>query len=100
MNITNILFENFTGYSSGKNGRAVAKITCSTNPASVCENIQFKNFNITSPCADPPIIICDGVKGGVGMPCYSASSDEAKNALAQKCTIPQATASPFPVRPF
>ncbi|KAJ1323298.1 galacturan 1,4-alpha-galacturonidase [Microdochium nivale] len=51
MNISNILFENFTGYTSGKYGRAVARLTCSSSPDAVCDNIQFKNFNIETPAA-------------------------------------------------
>jgi galacturan 1,4-alpha-galacturonidase len=100
MNITNILFENFQGTTSGKFGLAVAKLTCSTNPDAICNNIQFKNFNVTSPCGGPPVIICDGIKGGIGMPCVSADSAEAKAALAKKCTAPMASIpAPFPVRP-
>jgi galacturan 1,4-alpha-galacturonidase len=100
MNITNILFENFTGYSSGKYGRAVARLTCSKNPNAVCDNIRFRNFNITSPCGGPPVILCDGIRGGVGMPCISADSAEAKEVLGAKCAVPLATATPFRVRPF
>ncbi|KAK3352537.1 exo-polygalacturonase [Lasiosphaeria hispida] len=47
VNVTNVIFENFTGYTSGKYGRAVARLTCSPN--AVCENIRFKNFNVSSP---------------------------------------------------
>lgn len=99
MNITNVLFENFQGYSSGKYGRAVAKLTCSTNPNAVCDNIRFRNFNVTSPCGGPPVILCDGIKGGVGMPCVASNSSEATAALRSKCSVPMATASPFQVRP-
>jgi galacturan 1,4-alpha-galacturonidase len=91
MNITNVNFENFTGYTSGKYGLAVAKLTCSTNPSAVCENIRFKNFNVTSPCGGKAVIICDGIKGGIGTDCVSADSAEATAALAQKCTVPLAT---------
>ncbi|KXH68760.1 glycosyl hydrolase family 28 [Colletotrichum salicis] len=100
MNISNILFENFSGYSSGKYGRAVAKLTCSTNPNAVCDNIQFKNFNITTPCGGDPVILCDGIKGDIGTPCVSATSDEGKAALAAKCTTALAVATPWEVRPF
>ncbi|KAK4465891.1 exo-polygalacturonase [Cladorrhinum samala] len=87
-NISNILFENFTGYSSGKYGRAVARLTCSPN--AVCENIQFKNFNVTSPCGGEPIVICDGISGDIGIPCYNSTSPEAKAALKDKCTTAMA----------
>ncbi|KAH7118554.1 pectin lyase fold/virulence factor [Dactylonectria estremocensis] len=99
MNITNVLFQNFTGYTSGKYGRAVAKLTCSTNPNAVCENIKFEDFNVESPCGGTPLIICDGVSD-IGTDCYSVNSPEAKAALADKCTTAQASASPFPVRDY
>lgn len=99
MNITNVLFKNFTGYTSGKYGRAVAKLTCSTNPNAVCENIRFEDFNVQSPCGGTPLVICDGVSD-IGTDCYSVNSPEAKAALASKCTTAQASISPFPVRDF
>ncbi|KAI9331551.1 exo-polygalacturonase [Zopfochytrium polystomum] len=85
VNITNVLFENFSGYTSGKNGRAVASLTCSPN--AVCQNIQFKNFNVTSPCGSKqPVVICNGIKGDIGLPCYNSSAPEAVAALKDKCT--------------
>ncbi|GJC82661.1 putative exopolygalacturonase B [Colletotrichum liriopes] len=90
MNVSNVLFENFTGYTSGIYGNAVAKLTCSTNPDAVCHNIKFKNFNVTSPCGGEPVIICDGIDGGIDAPCVSIDSDEAKVALAAKCQTPLA----------
>ncbi|KAK0636548.1 pectin lyase fold/virulence factor [Bombardia bombarda] len=89
VNITNVLFENFSGYTSGKYGRAVGRLTCSPN--AVCENIQFKNFNVTSPCGGSPVIICDGISGGIGMPCVNSTSPEATAALKAKCTTTEAT---------
>jgi galacturan 1,4-alpha-galacturonidase len=91
--------ENFTGYSSGKYGDAVARLTCSTSKDAVCENIKFKNFNIKTPCGGKPVILCDGVKD-IGVDCVSATSAEGKAALANKCTAPEASASPFNVRKF
>ncbi|KAF5025854.1 hypothetical protein F66182_2076 [Fusarium sp. NRRL 66182] len=99
MNITNVLFQNFTGYSSGKYGDAVAKLTCSTSKDAVCENIKFKDFNIKTPCGGKAVILCDGVKD-IGVDCVSATSDEGKAALKNKCVAPQASASPFKVRKF
>lgn len=100
MNISNILFENFTGYSSGKYGNAVAKLTCSASPDAVCENIKLKDFNIKTPCGDATsVVLCDGVKD-IGVNCVSATSREGKAALANKCTAPQASVSPFRVRKF
>lgn len=97
VDISNVLFENFTGTTSGKYGRAVARLTCSSNPDAVCENIRFEDFNVESPCGGPPVILCDGIKDGVGVPCVSASSEEGKKALAQKCTAPMAK---LPKRPW
>jgi galacturan 1,4-alpha-galacturonidase len=65
----------------------------------VCENIKFKNFDIKTPCGGKPVVICDGVSD-IGMDCVSATSKEAKAALANKCTAPAASVSPFKVRKF
>ncbi|KAI8167902.1 putative exopolygalacturonase B [Colletotrichum sp. SAR 10_70] len=97
MNVSNVLFENFTGYTSGIYGNAVAKLTCSTNPDAVCHNITVKNFNVTSPCGGEPVIICDGIDGGIDTPCVSIDSDEAKAALAAKCQTPLA---PIDTKPW
>ncbi|KAK1768140.1 exo-polygalacturonase [Phialemonium atrogriseum] len=93
VNITNVLFENFTGYTSGKYGRAVARLTCSPN--AVCSNIRFSNFDVTSPCG-PAVVICDGISEDMGIPCFGAASPEGKKALADKCktsmaVLPSAT---------
>ncbi|KAK3390100.1 exo-polygalacturonase [Podospora didyma] len=88
VNITNVRFENFTGSTSGKYGRAVARLTCSPN--AICENISFKNFDVTSPCG-PAVIICDGIHGGIGTPCVNSTSPEATAALKAKCTASMAT---------
>ncbi|KAM0329271.1 hypothetical protein ACHAQA_004576 [Verticillium albo-atrum] len=97
VDISNVLFENFTGTTSGKYGRAIARLTCSSSPDAVCENIRFKDFNVQSPCGGPPVILCDGIKDGVGVPCISATSDEGKKALKDKCTSPLAE---LPGRPW
>ncbi|KAI2628431.1 family 28 glycosyl hydrolase [Xylaria nigripes] len=91
MNVTNISFENFSGYTSGKNGLAVASLRCSTNPDAICENIKFKNFNIASPCGGDPVVLCDGIKGDIGLKCISANSAEASAALSRTCSVPLAT---------
>jgi galacturan 1,4-alpha-galacturonidase len=96
---TNLCIENFTGYSSGKRGNVVAKLTCSDSKDAVCENIKFKNFDIKTPCGGKPVILCDGVKD-IGVDCVSATSTEGKAALANKCVGPAATVSPFKVRKF
>lgn len=71
VNITNIVFKNITGLSSGKEGRNVASLVCS--PAAVCENIRLADIDLTSPKApgQPGIVLCDGIAGGVGVECVS-----------------------------
>ncbi|KAJ2897162.1 putative exopolygalacturonase B [Zalerion maritima] len=86
MNITNIHFENFSGYTSGKYGRAVAKLTCSSSEDAVCENITFTNFNITSPCGEA-VVLCDGISGDIGIDCVSVDSEEGIAALADTCSV-------------
>ena len=93
--MTNVLFENFSGYTSGDYGRAVASLTCSANPDAVCENITFRNFTVTSPCgngtASNAVILCDNISGGVGTDCVSSNSSEAVAALADTCSVSLAT---------
>ncbi|KAJ4421306.1 hypothetical protein N0V82_003816 [Gnomoniopsis sp. IMI 355080] len=98
VNISDITFENFSGYTSGKYGRAVARLTCSTSPNAVCENIVFKNFTVTSPCGngtDSSVVICDGIHD-LGIPCVNSTSAEAVAALAATCSVPLATLSEEP----
>ena len=74
VNITNILFKNITGFSSGKEGENVASLICS--PAAVCENIRLEDVDLRSP-TDPDedgIVLCDGIAGGVGVSCVSANN--------------------------
>jgi galacturan 1,4-alpha-galacturonidase len=71
VNMTDIVFENFRGSSSGKNGKRVAKLTCS--PAAVCENITLKNIELTTATGEKGVVVCDGIKGGVGVPCVPSS---------------------------
>lgn len=70
-----ILFKNFTGSSSGKNGRRVAKLVCSPN--AVCSNIKLEDIDLTSPKGAPEIIVCDGIQGSIGVPCVPANSTDA-----------------------
>lgn len=67
-----IRFQNFTGSSSGKNGRKVAKLVCSPN--AICSNITLDDIELTSPKGSPPVVICDGISGGVGVDCLPANS--------------------------
>lgn len=89
MDITNIRFENFTGYTSGVYGNAVARLSCAGNESAVCRNITMSNFNVETPCGGEPIIICDGV-GDIGVDCVPYDSEEAQAALAAKCKTPLA----------
>jgi galacturan 1,4-alpha-galacturonidase len=84
MDITNIRFENFTGYTSGVYGNAVARLSCSTSESTVCENITISDFNVETPCGGDPVIICDGVHD-IGVDCVSIDSEEAQAALSAKC---------------
>lgn len=70
-----VLFKNFTGSSSGKNGRRVAKLTCSPN--AVCSNIKLDGIDLISPKGSPPVIVCDGIQGGIGVPCVAAATIDA-----------------------
>lgn len=98
MSVEDVVFENFSGYTSGKNGRAVARLTCSTSEDAVCNNITFRNFTMTSPCGDEAVVICDGVDD-LGYDCVPFDSDEARAALADTCVTEQVTIEPpWPVR--
>ncbi|KAK1752360.1 pectin lyase fold/virulence factor [Echria macrotheca] len=91
VNMTNIVFENFSGSTSGKYGRAVGRLTCSPN--AVCSGIHFRNFTVTSPCGGPAVILCDGIHetGISGVSCVSSTSSQGKAALKQKCTAARAS---------
>ncbi|GAQ47151.1 CobW domain protein [Aspergillus niger] len=71
VNITNILFENIWGSSSGKDGKIVADLVCS--PDAVCTNITLSNVNITSPKGTAEIV-CDDIQGGIGVDCGSGKT--------------------------
>ncbi|KAF4978008.1 hypothetical protein FZEAL_5553 [Fusarium zealandicum] len=88
MDITNIHFENFTGYTSGTYGNAVARLSCSSSEDAVCTNITLKDFDIKSPCGGKPVIICDGIDSHLGVDCVPYESKEAQAALKANCTIP------------
>ena len=72
-----ILFQNFTGSSSGKNDRKVARLVCSPN--AVCSNIKLEEIDLTSPKGSPPVVICDGIQGSIGVDCLPANSTLAAN---------------------
>jgi galacturan 1,4-alpha-galacturonidase len=72
VNISDIFFENFRGSSSGKGGKVVAKLVCS--PEAVCDDIRLENVELTSPAGSPPEIVCDGIEGGIGVPCVSSAN--------------------------
>ncbi|PYI07414.1 CobW domain protein, partial [Aspergillus sclerotiicarbonarius CBS 121057] len=71
VNITNVLFENVWGTSSGKDGKVVADLVCS--PDAVCTNITLTNVNLTSPSGGTEII-CNDIEGGIGMQCGSGKT--------------------------
>ena len=45
----------------------MADLTCS--PGATCEGIHLEGINITSPAGGPSEIVCENVKGGVGVDC-------------------------------
>ncbi|KAL9562770.1 hypothetical protein ACKAV7_012956 [Fusarium commune] len=90
MQITNIHFENFTGYTSGVYGNAVARLSCSAAEDAICANITVKDFNVKTPCGGDPVVICDGMHGDIGVDCVPYDCDEAKAALNAKCKTPMA----------
>ncbi|KAI9927295.1 hypothetical protein MW887_003682 [Aspergillus wentii] len=65
VNFTNIVFENIYGTSSGKEGKVVGDLVCSPN--AVCSDIHLEDIALTSPAGSPPVIICDGLKGDIGI---------------------------------
>lgn len=77
--MTNIHFSNFTGSSSGANKRKVAKLVCSPN--AVCANITLDEIDLISPYGSPPVVVCDGIQGNLGVPCLNSSDPAANNKL-------------------
>lgn len=75
VNITNVNFINVDGMSSGKAGKVVADLTCS--PGATCTGIRLDNINITSPKGSPSQIVCENIKGDIGVPCISAANSTA-----------------------
>lgn len=72
MNVTDIRFENVSGTSSGKAGNVVGSLVCSPN--AVCSDVTLENIDLSSPAGDPPVIVCDGIDGDIGVECQSGSS--------------------------
>lgn len=72
VDIIDVLFQNVTGSSSGANGREVARLVCSPN--AVCTGIKLEGIDLTSPAGDPPIIVCDGIEGDLGVACIPAAN--------------------------
>ncbi|KAI9728816.1 MAG: hypothetical protein M1834_007202 [Cirrosporium novae-zelandiae] len=71
VNVTNILFQNITGTSSGKNGDIVAYINCS--PSGLCANISFVDVDLTAPGYNDTEVICNGVTGDIGVACIESN---------------------------
>ncbi|KAF5637863.1 hypothetical protein F52700_4565 [Fusarium sp. NRRL 52700] len=80
VSLPNIHFENFTVYTSGVYGKAVARLSCSAAEDAVCANITVKNFHVKRLCGGEPVIICDEMDGDIGVDCVPYDSDEAKEA--------------------
>jgi galacturan 1,4-alpha-galacturonidase len=70
VNVTNIVFENVYGTSSGAEGNVVAELICSPN--AVCEGITLKDINLSTPEGEKGVVVCDGISGGVGVECQSS----------------------------
>lgn len=77
VNITNILFKNINGITSGREGKDVASLVCS--PSAVCENIRLEDIDLRSPenPDEQGVVLCDGIADGVGVPCVARNSTEA-----------------------
>lgn len=71
VNITNIVFENVYGTSSGSEGDVVADLICSPN--AVCEDIQLEDIDISPPNGDEGVVVCEGIAGGVGVECQASA---------------------------
>ncbi|KKK12823.1 hypothetical protein ARAM_001171 [Aspergillus rambellii] len=69
VNVTNIVFEDIYGTSSGAEGAVVADLTCSPN--AVCSNIHLENIDLSTPEGEG-VIICDGIRGDIGVKCQAS----------------------------
>ncbi|KAJ5909211.1 hypothetical protein N7495_001893 [Penicillium taxi] len=69
VNVTNIIFDNIYGTSSGDWGKVVVGLTCS--PSAVCSNILLERINLTSPSGYSEIT-CDNIQGSIGVNCTSS----------------------------
>lgn len=58
----------------------VADLTCSPN--AVCSNIVLSDIDISSPEGDPPVIVCDGIDGDIGVDCQSSDSVSKRSKLS------------------
>ncbi|PKY00171.1 putative extracellular exo-polygalacturonase [Aspergillus campestris IBT 28561] len=71
VNVTDIRFENVSGTSSGKAGKVVGSLVCSPN--AVCSDVTLENIDLSSPAGGPPVVVCDGIDGDIGVECQSSS---------------------------
>ncbi|KAL4783891.1 pectin lyase fold/virulence factor [Aspergillus varians] len=69
INVTDVVFENVYGTSSGAEGDVVAELICSPN--AVCDGIELKNIDIYTPDGERGVVVCDGIPGGIGVECQS-----------------------------
>ncbi|KAL4790336.1 pectin lyase fold/virulence factor [Aspergillus venezuelensis] len=74
VNVTDIVFENVHGTSSGSEGDVVAELICSPN--AVCNGIEVKNINVKTPEGETGVVVCGGIAGGVGVECQAAEDEE------------------------
>ncbi|KAL4802615.1 pectin lyase fold/virulence factor [Aspergillus unguis] len=73
VNVTNIVFDNIYGTSSGNQGDVVADLVCSPN--GVCEGIQLRDIDILTPEGKEGVVVCEGIAGGVGVECQASEED-------------------------
>ncbi|KAL3471231.1 pectin lyase fold/virulence factor [Aspergillus californicus] len=69
VNVTDIVFDNIYGTSSGSDGNVVVDLVCSPN--AVCDGIVLKDIEIYTPEGEEGVVVCEGVQGGVGFECDS-----------------------------
>ena len=72
--MTDIVFENVYGTSSGSEGDVVAELICSPN--AVCNGIEVRNINVKTPEGETGVVVCEGIAGGVGVDCQAAEDEE------------------------
>jgi galacturan 1,4-alpha-galacturonidase len=85
VNISDVSFINVRGTSSGKRKNTVVNLKCS--PGAECKNIKLQNVSLKSPKGES-VIVCDNIKGGVGMDCVSSAEAAGKKSGSSKRKVP------------